>query len=53
MPMASYTSALTSSSASVSDKMPAAPQIKPLDVIKAQTHKAQIDAAWSKAALSR
>ena len=39
--------------ASVSDKMPAAPQIKPLDVIKAQTHKAQIDAAWSKAALSR
>ena len=39
--------------ASVSDKMPAAPQIKPLDVIKAQAHKAQIDAAWSKAALSR
>ena len=35
----------------VADKMPAAPQLKPLDVAKAQRHKAEIDKGWAKAVL--
>jgi putative spermidine/putrescine transport system substrate-binding protein len=39
--------------ASVADKMPAAPQIQPLDVAKAQARKAQIDEGWTKAVLGQ
>jgi putative spermidine/putrescine transport system substrate-binding protein len=38
---------------SVADKMPAAPQIQPLDVSKAQARKAEIDAGWAKAVLGQ
>jgi putative spermidine/putrescine transport system substrate-binding protein len=37
--------------ASVADKLPAAPQVKPLDVQAAAAKKAEIDAGWAKAAL--
>lgn len=37
--------------ASVADKMPATPQVKPLDVAAAAAKKAEIDAGWAKAAL--
>ena len=37
--------------ASVADKLPAAPQVKPLDVQAAAARKAEIDAGWAKAAL--
>lgn len=37
--------------AEVADKMPAAPQLKPLDVAKAQQHKTEIDEGWAKAVL--
>lgn len=39
--------------AAIKAKMPDAPQVKPVDVIKAQAHKASIDAAWARAALSK
>ena len=38
---------------SVADAMPAAPQLKPLDVAKAKAMKSEIDAAWSKAVLGQ
>jgi putative spermidine/putrescine transport system substrate-binding protein len=37
--------------ASVADKLPSAPQVKPLDVQAAAAKKAEIDAGWAKAAL--
>jgi putative spermidine/putrescine transport system substrate-binding protein len=36
--------------ATVADKLPAAAQVRPLDVIKAAAKKAEIDAGWTKAA---
>lgn len=39
--------------ASVADKMPAAPQIKPLDIAKATAKKPEIDAGWAKAVLGQ
>ena len=39
--------------ASVADKMPAAPQIKPLDIAKATAKKSEIDAGWAKAVLGQ
>lgn len=36
---------------SVADKLPPAPQLKPVDVIKAKALKGDIDAGWAKAAL--
>jgi len=36
--------------ANVADKLPAAEQVRPLDVIKAAAKKAEIDAGWTKAA---
>lgn len=36
----------------VADKLPAAPQVKPLDVQAAAAKKAEIDAAWAKAVLN-
>lgn len=36
---------------SVADKMPAAPQIQPLDIVVAKAKKAEIDAGWAKAVL--
>jgi putative spermidine/putrescine transport system substrate-binding protein len=36
--------------ANVADKLPAAAQVRPLDVIKAAAKKAEIDAGWTKAA---
>jgi putative spermidine/putrescine transport system substrate-binding protein len=36
--------------ANVADKLPAAAQVRPLDVIKAAVKKAEIDAGWTKAA---
>lgn len=38
---------------SVADKLPAAPQVKPLDVRAAAERKAEIDAGWAKAALGQ
>jgi putative spermidine/putrescine transport system substrate-binding protein len=37
--------------ADVADKLPPAPQLKPVDVIKAQALKADIDAGWAAAVL--
>lgn len=37
----------------VADKLPAAPQVKPLDVRAAAERKAEIDAGWAKAALGQ
>jgi putative spermidine/putrescine transport system substrate-binding protein len=37
--------------ADVADKLPAAPQVHPLDVQKAAARKAEIDAGWAKAAI--
>jgi putative spermidine/putrescine transport system substrate-binding protein len=37
--------------ANVADKLPPAPQVKPLDVKKAAAKKAEIDAAWAKVAI--
>ncbi|MCP1337686.1 extracellular solute-binding protein [Futiania mangrovi] len=37
----------------VADKMPAAPQLQPLDVAKAKAKKAEIDTAWAKAVLGQ
>ena len=39
--------------ASVADKMPAAPQIRPIDITKAVAKKADIDAGWAKAVLGQ
>jgi putative spermidine/putrescine transport system substrate-binding protein len=39
--------------AAVADKLPPAPQIKPVDVVKAQVAKAEIDAGWARAALGQ
>jgi putative spermidine/putrescine transport system substrate-binding protein len=39
--------------ASVADKMPPAPQIRPLDIAKATAKKAEIDAGWAKAVLGQ
>jgi putative spermidine/putrescine transport system substrate-binding protein len=39
--------------ADVADKLPAAPQVHPLDVQKAAAKKAEIDAGWAKAAIQR
>ncbi len=39
--------------ADVADKLPPAPQVKPLDVQKAAAKKAEIDAGWAKAAIQR
>lgn len=39
--------------ADVADKLPAAPQVRPLDVKAAAARKAEIDAGWAKAALSK
>ena len=39
--------------ADVAEKMPDAPQIKPLDIVKATKLKAQIDSGWSKAVLGQ
>ena len=38
-------------SADVAAKMPAAPQIRPLDVVKASERKAEVDRLWALAAL--
>lgn len=38
---------------SVADKLPPAPQLKPIDIAKATARKAEIDAGWSKAVLGR
>ncbi len=38
---------------SVADKLPASPQVKPLDVTAAAAKKAEIDAGWAKAALGK
>ncbi len=40
-------------SADVAAKMPAAPQIRPLDVVKAAERKAEVDKLWAQAALGR
>ena len=40
-------------SADVAARMPAAPQIKPLDVVKASERKAEIDKLWAQAALGK
>lgn len=37
----------------VADKLPAAPQVRPLDVQAAAARKAEIDAGWAKAALGK
>lgn len=39
--------------ASAADKLPAAPQIRPLDIAKATAKKAEIDAGWAKAVLGQ
>jgi len=39
--------------ASVADKMPAAPQIRPMDIAKATLKKPEIDAGWAKAVLGQ
>lgn len=39
--------------ASVADKLPPAPQLKPVDIAKATAKKAEIDAGWAKAVLGR
>jgi len=39
--------------ASVADKMPAAPQVRPIDIAKATAKKAEIDAGWAKAVLGQ
>lgn len=39
--------------AAVADKMPAAPQIHPIDIAKATAKKAEIDAGWAKAVLGQ
>ncbi|BBK41026.1 ABC transporter substrate-binding protein [Allostella vacuolata] len=38
---------------SVADKLPPAPQLKPVDIAKATAKKAEIDAGWAKAVLGR
>lgn len=38
---------------SVSDKLPDAPQLKPIDIVKATAKKAEIDEGWSKAVLGQ
>jgi putative spermidine/putrescine transport system substrate-binding protein len=40
-------------SADIQAKMPAAPQLRPLDVVKASEHKAEIDRLWAQAVLSK
>jgi putative spermidine/putrescine transport system substrate-binding protein len=39
--------------ADVAARMPAAPQIRPLDVVQASARKAEVDRLWALAALSR
>ena len=38
---------------SVADKLPAAPQLQPIDIAKATAKKAEIDAGWAKAVLGQ
>jgi putative spermidine/putrescine transport system substrate-binding protein len=38
---------------SVADKLPAAPQIQPIDIVKATAKKAEIDTGWAKAVLGQ
>lgn len=38
---------------SVADKLPAAPQLQPIDIAKATAKKAEIDAGWTKAVLAK
>lgn len=38
---------------SVADKLPEAPQLKPVDIVKATAKKAEIDAGWAKAVLGQ
>ncbi|AUG53476.1 extracellular solute-binding protein [Thalassospira marina] len=40
-------------SADVAEKMPDAPQIRPIDIVKATALKAEIDTGWSKAVLGK
>lgn len=37
----------------VQSKMPPAPQLKPLDVVKASEHKAEVDRLWAQSALAK
>ena len=37
----------------VAAKLPAAPQVKPLDLVKAAERKAEIDKGWAKAVLGQ
>jgi putative spermidine/putrescine transport system substrate-binding protein len=39
--------------AEVAAKLPPAPQVKPLDLVKAAERKAEVDAAWTKAVLQK
>jgi len=39
--------------ASVADKLPDAPQLKPIDIVKATAKKGEIDAGWAKAVLGQ
>jgi putative spermidine/putrescine transport system substrate-binding protein len=39
--------------ADVAARMPAAPQIRPLDVVQASARKPEVDRLWAQAALSR
>jgi putative spermidine/putrescine transport system substrate-binding protein len=40
-------------SADVAAKMPAAPQVRPLDVVKASQRKAEVDQLWAQAAVGK
>jgi putative spermidine/putrescine transport system substrate-binding protein len=40
-------------SADVSAKMPAAPQVRPLDVVKASGRKAEVDRLWAEATVGK
>lgn len=39
--------------ADIAAKMPAAPQIRPLDVVKASARKAEVDRLWAEATVGR
>jgi putative spermidine/putrescine transport system substrate-binding protein len=38
---------------SVAGKLPDAPQLKPIDIVKATSRKSEIDAGWAKAVLGQ
>ena len=38
---------------SVADKLPDAPQLKPIDIVKATSKKGEIDTGWAKAVLAQ